>query len=178
MSRESIHIREATPKDAKALNAYIRLIFETSEHLITSPEEFRQPPWKQRMWIARKNTNTNETCIIALKDDKIVGMLDNWTDRRKRVKHVTTFATSVHPDYRGQGIARKLLNEFIDLVRLHPTLEKIELHVHADNISAIGLYEKMGFLREGIRSRAIKYQDGRVVDDILMAIWPNEHKQD
>jgi putative acetyltransferase len=179
MTLKSIKIREAVPKDAKALNAYTKMIFETSKHLITSPHEFRITPWKQRFWIARKLNHKSETCLIAVrgnsKDAEIIGMLDNWTDRRSRVCHVTTFAMSVHPDMRGQGIAKRLLSEFIRCVREHPTLEKIELHVHADNHPAIGLYESMRFKREGIRERSIRYQDGRVVDDILMALWPDDH---
>lgn len=60
------------------------------------------------------------------------------------------------------------------MVKDHPKLQKIELHVHADNKAALQLYESMGFVHEGIRKRAIQYQDGRIVDDILMALWPKE----
>jgi putative acetyltransferase len=174
MTLKSIKIREAMPKDAKALNAYAHMIFNTSKHLITSPNEFRLTPWKQRFWIARKLNNNSEICLIACKNEEIVGMLDNWTDRRARVCHVTTFAMSVHPEMRRHGVAKHLLSNFIDFVSEHPTLQKIELHVHADNTAAIGLYESMGFTREGIRERSIRYQDGRVIDDILMALWPDD----
>ncbi len=174
MTLKSIKIREAIPKDAKALNAYVQMVFNTSKHLITSPDEFRLTPWKQRFWIARKLNSKSETCLLACKNGDIIGMLDNWTDRRARVRHVTTFAMSVHPEMRGQGVAKRLLSDFIGFVNEHPTLQKIELHVHADNKAAIGLYEGMGFTREGIRERSIRYQDGRVVDDILMALWPDD----
>ena len=174
MTKLEINIREAIPKDAKALNSYIRMIFKTSKHLITSPEEYHYTPWKQRLWIARKKNRKNETCLLALLNGEIVGMLDNWTDQRARVCHVTTFAMSVHPEHRETGIAKQLLSTFIHIIQNHPELEKIELHVHADNSAAIRLYENMGFIHEGIRMRAIHYQDGRVIDDILMALWPKE----
>lgn len=51
-------------------------------------------------------------------------------------------------DYRGQGVGRQLLTECID--RVHEFgLEKLELEVFADNLAAIRLYEKFGFVMEG-----------------------------
>lgn len=70
------------------------------------------------------------------------------------------------------GIGKALLNHFIAWVKKHPTLERIELHVHSDNRSAITLYETTGFQLEGTRRSAVKYEDGRVVDDHIMALWP------
>ncbi|GHF25823.1 hypothetical protein GCM10017044_20820 [Kordiimonas sediminis] len=79
---------------------------------------------------------------------------------------------SVADGARNQGIGSRLLGTFSDWVANHATLEKIELHVHADNAQAIALYEKHGFTVEGKRIGAIRYEDGRVIDDILMAKWP------
>lgn len=173
MKAAKISIRNAKPADARKLNSYIRYIYGASNHLVTKPKEFRARPFKQRFWIAGKASNPFETCLVATIDDKIVGLLDNWTDRRARVKHVTTFAMSVHPDWERQGIGISLLNEFIKWVAENPRLEKIELHVHADNTGAIALYEKVGFTVEGMRKRAIRYDENRFIDDILMAYWPN-----
>lgn len=173
MNTANIEIRSAKVGDARKLNRYIRLIFATSSHLITKPEEFRTGAFQQRMWIAGKVTNPVETCLLAIADKNIVGMIDCWTDRRERVSHVTTLAMSVHPDWQGQGIGTKLLTAFIEWVHHNDTLEKIELHVHADNAAAITLYEKLGFQREGIRRKAVRYGKKDLVDDILMAYWPN-----
>lgn len=173
MTAANFSIRNAVPVDAKQLNSYIRRIFSTSQHLVTQAQEFRTRPFQQRFWIAGKASNPYETCIVALCDGNIVGMLDSWTDRRARVKHVTTFAMSVDPDWRRRGVGSALLKKFIAWVDKNPHLEKIELHVHADNTAAINLYKKIGFVKEGVRSDAIKYEDGRIIDDILMAYWPH-----
>lgn len=173
MTTAKIQIRGAIPSDARQLNRYIRRIYSTSNHLVTKPGEFRIRPFRQRFWIAGKASNPFETCLIALSEGNIVGMLDSWTDRRARVKHVTTFAMSVDPDQTRQGIGTLLLQNFIEWVAGNPRLEKIELHVHADNAPALALYEKTGFTIEGTRNRAIKYDDNRFIDDILMAYWPN-----
>jgi len=167
-----VEIREAVPADAYKLNAFMRAIFATSKHLITRENEYAMGPFKQRFWIAKKQAAKLETCLIATASNQIVGMIDNWTDRRSRVTHVTCFAMSVSPNYRGKGVGTALLNAFIEWVQKNPTLKRIELHVHSDNEGAIRLYERMGFEREGVRKKAIKYEDGRIVDDIIMALWP------
>ena len=173
MKAAKIIIRDAKPADARELNRFIRQIYGNSDHLVTKESEFRTSPFRQRFWIAGKASNPFETCLVATEEGKIVGMLDSWTDRRARVKHVTTFAMSVHPDKVRQGIGISLLHEFIKWVAENPRLEKIELHVHADNTGAVALYEKVGFTIEGMRKRAIKYGENRFIDDILMAYWPN-----
>tara|TARA_R110002096_G_scaffold46517_2_gene124113 strand:+ start:546 stop:875 length:330 start_codon:yes stop_codon:yes gene_type:complete len=109
---------------------------------------------------------------LAVSEEQIIGMLENWTDRRKRVIHSTCFALSVKEGFQRMGIGKALLNHFIAWVKKHPTLERIELHVHSDNRSAITLYETTGFQLEGTRRSAVKYEDGRVVDDHIMALWP------
>ena len=44
--------------------------------------------------------------------------------------------------------------------------ERVELEVYASNARAIGMYEKWGFQREGIKRRARKLDD--VYDDIIV----------
>jgi len=166
------HIREAKPSDAGRLNRYIKAIYAESETLITRPEEFRAGAFRQRFWIAKKQTNPVETCLIAEENGTIIAMLDSWTDRRKRVAHSTCFAMSVADGYRCKGVGYHLLRHFIDWVAKHPSLTRIELHVHSDNKHAMKLYKRCGFELEGTRKSAVRYEDGRIVDDHIMALWP------
>jgi putative acetyltransferase len=169
---DQIILREARSSDAGPLNEYIRETFADANHLITRAAEFRMGRWRQRFWIARKQSSPYEICLLATSGDKIVGMLDSWTDRRHRVRHSTCFAMSVAKDWRGRGVGKKLLLHFTEWVQKHKILERIELHVHSDNLAAIALYRAVGFQEEGIRKNAVRYEDGRTVDDHIMALWP------
>lgn len=144
--------------------------------MITRPEEFRASNIRQRFWLARKSVNPDETCLVAVHGDEIVGMLECWTDRRRRVRHSTTIAMSVHAGFRKRGIGKKLLLHFTDWVQKHPRLERIELHVHADNDAALALYRAVGFTLEGTRRSVVRYENGTLVDDHIMAFWPNDDK--
>ena len=168
----TVTIREAQPGDSRALNDYMVATYKVARHLITRPDEFRPQPFARRLWIAKKQLNEFELCIVAEEDGNIIGMLECWTDRRQRITHVTTFAMSVAPDSQGKGVGKALLTHYIDWVRDHPHLRKIDLHVHSDNVAAKAMYEKLGFKKQGVRKAQIIYEDGRVIDDILMTLWP------
>lgn len=170
--QKPITIRAARPSDAAALNAYVRAIYTEGTGMITRPREFRASTLRQRFWLARKGVNPDETCLLAFEDDTIVGMLECWTDKRQRVRHSTTIAMSVHAGFRKRGIGKKLLLHFADWVQKHARLERIELHVHADNLAALALYRSIGFVLEGTRRGVIRYEDGTFTDDHIMAFWP------
>ncbi|WCL55711.1 GNAT family N-acetyltransferase [Gimibacter soli] len=168
-----ILVREVELGDARALNAYVKRVYETSDHLITAPDEYRISTFARWRWIVRKLSSSGEICFIATDTGgEIIGMIDGWVDPRQRVRHVLTFAMSVRADRGRTGIGRKLLATLIDWVKAHPYIRKIELHVHADNAAAEALYTSFGFILEGERKGAVRYEDGRVVNDRLMALWP------
>lgn len=71
-------------------------------------------------------------------------------------------------DYRGQGLGRRLITAALEKAR-QENFVRIELSVHADNSRAITLYEKTGFVTEGVLRRSVCI-DGRYVDTISMAV--------
>jgi len=166
-------IRQARVSDARQLDNFLGRTFQAGRHIITAAHEFQPGFLTRRLWIARKALNPLETCLVAIQDGKIVAMLECWTDARIRVRHISTFFMAVDPDMQRRGIGKTLLGTYINWVRTHPHLLKIELHVHDDNEGAKALYERIGFVFEGRRAGAIHYEDGRIIDDLLMALWPN-----
>lgn len=176
MSKLIYDIRPARPSDAKALNRYMKKTFADGEHLITQKGEFTMGPIRQRMWIARKMVSRVETCLIAIKDKRIIGMIDCWTDKRARVRHATTFAISVAAPFQGKGIGRRLLSELLKWADDNDTIQKVNLHVFENNKGAIKLYESMGFSHEGRRTKAVKYSDGTYYDELLMGLWLDDIK--
>jgi ribosomal protein S18 acetylase RimI-like enzyme len=51
----------------------------------------------------------------------------------------------VHPQYRGQSLAKQLMQHVIDFARQNFHAEAIDLHVWEGNLPAIRLYEDLGF---------------------------------
>ena len=58
---------------------------------------------------------------------------------------------AVDPAYRKIGIGEKLLSEIMKVASKELLVEAFTLEVRASNKAAISLYEKLGFVNEGIR---------------------------
>ncbi len=82
--------------------------------------------------------------------------------------HVATLAIGVHDDFTGKGVGTTLLKTLIETADRWHDIRRIELDVFVDNGPAIHLYEKFGFVREGIL-RQNAFRDGEYVDAYLMA---------
>ena len=72
------------------------------------------------------------------------------------------------PEYRGQGIGRRLAQETIEAARM-AGISRIELDVFTTNARAIALYHALGFAVEGTKRRAWKLRD-EYVDAHFMAL--------
>lgn len=70
---------------------------------------------------------------------------------------------------RGRGLGREAMELTIGFCWDHLNLSRLSLAVHADNASAIALYEKLGFATEGTLHKA-QFIAGRWVDLSLMAL--------
>jgi len=105
-------------------------------------------PWSRSMF-AGELAKSSSICLGAVDTDAgeiLVGYL--IISRYADAWHVMNVA--VHEDYRGHGIATKLLNELFEQTagddRRGYTLE-----VRVSNQGAIRLYEKLGFVARGVR---------------------------
>jgi len=78
-------------------------------------------------------------------------------DNRKRLSHVGEIGIVVARDYWGQGIGKQLLNKVIDHAK-SVGMEKLSLKVLDDNERAVALYEKLGFIREGLLIDEVKIE--------------------
>jgi ribosomal-protein-alanine N-acetyltransferase len=117
-------------------------------------------PWPERSFRFEIMENPASRCWIADMNGKVVGMIVVWLIVDEA--HVATLAT--HPDFRRQGIAKRLLS--------HALLQLIEegarssfLEVRESNFAAREMYRKFGYEETGRRRR---YYSDNDEDAILM----------
>ncbi len=67
----------------------------------------------------------------------------------------------VNPQMRGQGLAEQMLQRLIDNAFRQPPIERIELQVYPFNGAAVRTYEKLGFVREGVRRACVAVGEER-----------------
>ncbi|SFM47631.1 [SSU ribosomal protein S18P]-alanine acetyltransferase [Methanolobus profundi] len=84
--------------------------------------------------------------FLVYEEDKVLGYAIVASSEDKRTAHLQSIA--VHRDHRRQGIASKLLEWCIDLVRLYG-FNRMTLEVREKNVSAQLFYSNNGFVVEG-----------------------------
>jgi len=91
--------------------------------------------------------------IIALVGDRVIGSLHFTGGARARIHHTGEFGVSVFKDYWGQGIGTAMVQELIHWSKDSKVIRKLNLRVRSDNDRAIRVYEKLGFVQEGLITR-------------------------
>ncbi|GLS17983.1 acetyltransferase [Labrys miyagiensis] len=118
-----------------------------------------------RKWLEQQGDDG--LSLVAVLDGAIVGNLGLFRDKGRR-RHAAHFGMGVHDQHVGKGIGTALLAALIDAADNWLAIRRLELTVYTDNAAAIHLYEKSGFVREGIL-RDYAFRAGTYVDAFTMA---------
>jgi len=117
-------------------------------------------PWPERSFRFELTDNPASRCWVAEADGRIIGMIVVWLIVAEA--HVATLAT--HPDFRRQGIAKKLLSHALQYLSSEGAQSSF-LEVRANNTAAQEMYRKFGYKESGRRRHYYKDNDE---DAILM----------
>ena len=178
MSRQEA-IPESAPPAATGLSVRRTRVADAEAYarMMSHPEVFPnllQMPWASAdQWQAR----LTESCavgsphvqIVAEADGKVVGAAGlHPIGASPRKRHSMALGINVDADWHGRGVGKLLMQSLCDYADNWLGLLRIELDVYADNRRAQALYERFGFVREGVR-RCEALRDGVYVDGWLMA---------
>lgn len=127
---------------------------------------YEESAFDLHMWVNR----LEKTTVIsygAFDNDKLVGIVVGVMSPRRKMKHAATInSVYVTPDYRGKGIARKLMVDLIELLE-ERDIEILKLSVVTTNTGAYNLYKSLGFETYGTEAGSIK-TNGKYIDQYLM----------
>jgi putative acetyltransferase len=154
-------IRPTTADDATAVS---RIFGEES----TVWGTLQCPFTPAEVWRARieGNESSGTRAFAAVLGGEVVGLANLHPGTGSRRPHVRALGMAVADGWQGRGVGRALM---VHLVQLADALEveRLELHVYADNARAISLYERFGFVREGV-NRLEAWRENAYVDTLVM----------
>jgi putative acetyltransferase len=123
---------------------------------------------EQRRWLEGFATGANQYCLGAEVDGRVVGTVHLIGATGPRTRHIAHLGMMVRDDYAGRGVGTALLVATLDLADNWIGFHRIELDVMVDNMPAIRLYERHGFVREGTyRDKVLR--EGRYINCYAMA---------
>jgi RimJ/RimL family protein N-acetyltransferase len=99
---------------------------------------------------------------------EVVGWCDVTPKSRPIYAHCGVLGMGLLPRFRSQGLGTRLIRRTLDAARTYG-LTRVELTVREDNTNAIALYEKVGFVAEGLQRNGALV-DGKYENVIEMAI--------
>ncbi len=167
---KQITIRRPNEADAERVISYAKILFASTDQVLTTPEEYKITVGEEKSWIKSFKNNPNSIILIAESGGEVIGLLDFTAKSRKKVAHSGEFGVSVHPDYQGKGIGKAMIETLLQWAESNTQIEKVALQVFATNAHAIKLYKALGFQEEGRHIKAIRQPSGVYVDLIQMYI--------
>jgi RimJ/RimL family protein N-acetyltransferase len=126
------------------------------------------PPLEDARKFVRENIAARTPQLVALADGKVVGWCDALPKPRPALRHTGVLGLGVIEPYRGRGIGPALLEATLAVAKAYG-LTRIELTVRVDNERAKRLYERFGFVVEGLCKRHMRI-NGQYHDSYLMAL--------
>jgi L-phenylalanine/L-methionine N-acetyltransferase len=167
MTDDNITIRSAEPEDAAALSALIGSegVFEGTSQLPMMPVASRTERYSKidpagLLLVACTPVNGQST---------IIGMIGlHLVQPGLRRAHVRGLGISVANGWQGRGVGDRLMQAAMHWADKWAGILRVELGVLCDNTRAIKLYERHGFITEGVMRGHI-LRDGVYADTQMMA---------
>ncbi|GJQ28949.1 MAG: acetyltransferase [Phycisphaerae bacterium] len=162
-------MRSAEPDDAAAMLDCAREVFRTSPYLLTSPDEFTLTEEQEREFIAGMLSHPRQLLLVAVSGERVVGILDlRQTIPRRKARHRVLLGMSVREAYRGAGVGTALMERALGWAKAHPDLALVTLEVYAENVRAVALYRRFGFVEKGTLPGGLIHDDGSAWDQVEM----------
>jgi len=112
---------------------------------------------------------TKEILYVYEVDEIPTGMCKLVPQQYRNSHIVYLGGVAVHPFFAGKGEGLKMMQDIIDFVKQNGFL-RIELSVASINEKAIRLYEKVGFVKEGLLKKFTYLKsENKFLDEVMMA---------
>lgn len=131
------------------------------EHYGTKPESVKN-------YICNMNFDRN-LLIVAVAGNTAIGALSAIQmdgGRRPETAHIVNIGIHISPEYRGLGIGSRMLDYAGEWAKGHG-FKKLEANIFTTNRRSLHLFERAGFVEEGMRQKRIRIGQ-QYIDEVLI----------
>ncbi len=176
LAGDGFRLRRATADDALFL-------LELSRHDAVEPFLAAVSPWREEELAAELERSAAEPDHYGRLVLEVV-QGDAWTragalayevsNRRSRIAHL--FGVMLHPGFRGRRLAEEATRALVRHLVFDLDYHRVQLEVYGFNDQAMRVFERAGFVREGVRRRAY-WRHGEWQDGVLYAVVHEDLEQ-
>ena len=107
--------------------------------------------------------------LLAMDGEEIAGIATIHSSFKIKSRHDGELGIVVARKYQGQGIGTELIRRLIQWASGNGVTKRLSLDTRTDNVEAVELYMKFGFIVEGCRKNAALL-DGKYYDLYVMGM--------
>ena len=161
-------IREAEISDASEVIALLDQIGQESNFTSLDENGISMAESEMQIFIDKQAQSENQITLLAFLNDELAGIINITADQRPRVRHIGDIFLGIKKAFWGFGLGSILMEEAIEWAKTSGVIRRLQLTVQKRNLVAIHLYEKMGFITEGLQERGACIGRGEFLDVYLM----------
>ena len=153
----------------KATAADFDFIFELYMHPLINPWLLYEPMSKTDFQPIFENLLSRKVIFVFEQHNKAVGMCKLVPEEHRCAHGLYIGSVAVHPNYAGKGYGHLLMEE-IKTKAATEGFKRLELSVATVNDKAIRMYERCGFVKEGVlRNYTYLKAENKYLDEQVMS---------
>ncbi|QGV80564.1 GNAT family N-acetyltransferase [Streptomyces ficellus] len=172
LTGDNVVLRPVTEEDAAV---FAEILTDPEVLTLTGTPEDAPPlsPAYLRSWYGSRGDHPDrlDLALVDRTSGEVVGelVLNEWDEPNRSCN----FRTLIGPRGRGRGLGTEAIRLLLAHAFEHLHLNRVSLGVFAFNPRAIRVYEKVGFVQEGVEREALLHR-GRWIDSLSMSVLARE----
>ena len=161
--------RRAQGSDAGKIVDFYNFVGGETSYLSFEKDEYPMNVKEQEDEIRSLEDKEASIMLLAMDKDEIAGIATIHSSAKVKARHDGELGIVVAKKYQGQGIGTELIRQLIEWAKGNGVTTRISLDTRADNVKAVELYLKFGFVGEGCRKNSTLL-DGKYYDLYVMGM--------
>lgn len=161
--------RRAQESDAGKIVDFYNFVGGETSYLSFEKDEYPMNVKEQEEEIRSLEGKKASIMLLAMDGEEIAGIATIHSSAKIKARHDGELGIVVAKKYQGQGIGTELIRQLIGWAKGNGVTTRISLDTRADNVKAVELYMKFGFVVEGCR-RNSTLLDGKYYDLYVMGM--------
>lgn len=161
--------RNAREDDAKNIVDFYNYVGGETSFLSFEKDEYPMCAEEQAEEIRSLEKKNTSIMLLAMDGEEIAGIATVRSSAKIKERHDGELGIVVARKYQGQGVGTELICRLIRWAKGNGVTTRISLDTRADNVKAVELYMKLGFVVEGCR-RNTTLLNGKYYDLYVMGM--------